>query len=308
MPCAGSAGRAHGEKMIDSVLSGSVYSGFFLDSLGFGYPVLALALAVAEPLVCALAVFLFLRRAVIRTRLLTFALNVAVYEALVFLVFSDLQGVLDALGGAGSVKLPDVCGFLCSLCAAVVCLGLSVLMCGNGVMKFRGRLSAFILTAVFAFAEGAAVFGCYEVSLGGYSGYSLSEVFPFLSFLPAPVAESGTDTVAGALFCLYVVCLFLCFLANRNAREIAEGEKKLREEASVRRHGLSEDAAAELCCCASCQLAVELRSDSGAVLCDRKGIVDASHICQDFVYDPLKRRPVRGASPYHMKKDEDEKE
>lgn len=31
--------------------------------------------------------------------------------------------------------------------------------------------------------------------------------------------------------------------------------------------------------------------DGGSMLCDKRGVVDASHKCRRFVYDPLKREP-----------------
>ncbi len=284
--------------MIKALLSESVYSGFFLDSLGLGYQFFTLICAAVQPVICAVAVFVCLRRAVLKNKLLSFAFNCAVYEFLTLAVFLNVQKSVDFLFGAGFVKVPDVCGFLCSLFAGTVLLGFTVLMCSNGVMKFRGRLSVCVLTALFGLWQGFSAYYCELESLRGYSGFSLSEVFPFTRFLPDIIAESGIDTVCAAAFAIFTVSLFLCFLANRNEKEIAEGEKKLREEASIRRHGLTEDAAAELCCCANCQYASELLSDPDSVLCDEKGIVAASHICSSFVYDPLKRRPVRGASPY----------
>lgn len=289
---------SYGEKMIYSLITKSVYSGFFLDSLGLGYQFFTLLLAVVQPLICAAAVFICLRRAVLKSKMLSFVINCIVYELITLPLFLNIQKSSDFFFGAGYVKIPDICGYLCALMTGTVLLGFTVLICSNGIMKFRGRLSVCCLTALFGAWQGFAAYKCEAISLRGYSGFALFEVLPFTGFLPDIISESGTDTVCTVVFGVYTVCIFMCFLANRNPKEVAEFEKKLREEASIRRHGLTEDAAAELCCCANCQYASVLLSDPDSVLCDEKGIVGSTHICRNFIYDPLKRVPPRGESPY----------
>jgi len=44
--------------------------------------------------------------------------------------------------------------------------------------------------------------------------------------------------------------------------------------------------------CKFCEHAGTL-SDPDSMLCDRSGVVDASHCCRRFRYDPLKRKPRR---------------
>ena len=44
--------------------------------------------------------------------------------------------------------------------------------------------------------------------------------------------------------------------------------------------------------CKFCEHAGTL-SDPDSMLCDRSGVVDASHCCRRFRYDPLKRTPGR---------------
>ena len=44
--------------------------------------------------------------------------------------------------------------------------------------------------------------------------------------------------------------------------------------------------------CKFCENAKTL-SDGDTMLCDRFGIVSASHKCRRFIYDPMKREPKR---------------
>lgn len=44
--------------------------------------------------------------------------------------------------------------------------------------------------------------------------------------------------------------------------------------------------------CAYCRFALAV-SDTGDMLCSRKGVVPAEFSCRRFVYDPLKRVPKR---------------
>ena len=44
--------------------------------------------------------------------------------------------------------------------------------------------------------------------------------------------------------------------------------------------------------CRYCENAKTL-SDTDTVLCDRYGVVSASHRCRKFMYDPMKRTPKR---------------
>lgn len=43
--------------------------------------------------------------------------------------------------------------------------------------------------------------------------------------------------------------------------------------------------------CAYCEYAQPL-VDEDTVLCAKKGVVSAGHVCRRFKYDPLKRRPA----------------
>ncbi len=42
--------------------------------------------------------------------------------------------------------------------------------------------------------------------------------------------------------------------------------------------------------CKFCERASTL-SDPDVMLCSRKGVVSAAHVCRKFLYDPLKREP-----------------
>jgi len=43
--------------------------------------------------------------------------------------------------------------------------------------------------------------------------------------------------------------------------------------------------------CRYCENASELRSED-EMLCKLRGVVEASHVCRKFRYDPLKRKPL----------------
>ena len=96
----------------------------------------------------------------------------------------------------------------------------------------------------------------------------------------------GLDIVILAALLVYLIIYFLTFLgAGHTADE---------EELSVSaRHGRGNYDPAVEPCCALCEYARILKDAPGNVLCDRSGVVSEDHCCRRFVYDPLKRRPVR---------------
>ncbi|MBR4061924.1 MAG: hypothetical protein IKK01_02545 [Clostridia bacterium] len=46
-------------------------------------------------------------------------------------------------------------------------------------------------------------------------------------------------------------------------------------------------------CCEFCEHATALKSDRTKMVCDRFGVVGATHKCRKFLYDPLKRKAFR---------------
>ena len=45
--------------------------------------------------------------------------------------------------------------------------------------------------------------------------------------------------------------------------------------------------------CEFCEHATALKSDRTKMVCDRFGVVGATHKCRKFLYDPLKRKAFR---------------
>ena len=46
-------------------------------------------------------------------------------------------------------------------------------------------------------------------------------------------------------------------------------------------------------CCEYCEYAQRIESDPLKMLCRRNGVVESSHVCGKYIYDPLKRKAFR---------------
>ena len=270
-----------------SVTSGEVYS---LESTGLGYPLLTLLLCAAVPLVCALALFLCLRRADIHTRLTVFFAGCAVYIAADVFAFSDFRNVI---GMFAETDCCPCCGFICTLAAGVVLTGFCILMCSAGIMRGWGRIPVFVFTVVFSLIQAYMLYTVLPYD----TTPSVGSIFPFAASLPPAIADAGADIAAAAIYAVFALLCFICFASNRTPAQIAEKEKEYQIKVNRRRHGTAGTEKDETRC-ATCQYSRLLKTDTEHVICDTNGIVDSNHICPYFLYDPVKRIPERPPCPY----------
>lgn len=281
--------------------------GISLSDLGLPYSVWNAACAVLFPLLAALAVFVALRRASGAKKLITFFVSSAVYVVCAVFLFEWAAKML------GIVR-HDLVGFMLSVTAGMLYLELCVLICGAGIMRKRG-ITVNIIFSTLIFAASALTVYFTEVGACIYSAVtegvcaSIHRI-PFLSALPPVVAESGVELITLALLALFIIVYFLCFLANKKPDEIRKDEIERRQIKALEATEDEEENNARASvqierCCAYCEYARTLYGDEGNILCDKKGVVDADHVCRAFIYDPLKRAPARPVASFDGASDEE---
>lgn len=266
--------------------------------IGLDYSFYTLVCAVFFPLAAALAVFLCLRRAGTVRKILGYFIPMPIYVALCIFVLCEPQNsVIPLLTKTGldvTLHLPEVLGAFAAVTLGILYLGIVSLACGGGVKKRAGRITCGIFTAIFTVLGGfltAMQNVCFPedtVTIPEIADRSpvvtLGEVFSHFGI--GFDCDIGLDIAILAALLVYLIVYFLTFLgAGHTADE---------EEFSVSaRHGRGNYDPAVEPCCALCEYARILKDAPGNVLCDRSGVVSEDHCCRRFVYDPLKRRPVR---------------
>ncbi len=280
--------------------------GISVSDLGLPYSVWNAACAVLFPLLAALAVFVALRRASGAKKLITFFVSSAVYVVCAVFLFEWAAKML------GIVR-HDLVGFMLSVTAGMLYLELCVLICGAGIMRKSGITVNIIFSTLILAASAIIVYftevgACTDSSAVEGVCASIHRV-PFLSALPPVVTESGVEFITLALLALFIIVYFLCFLANKKPEEIRKDEIERRhikalEATEDEEENNAQEAQIERCC-AYCEYARSLYGDGNNVLCDKKGVVNADHVCRAFIYDPLKRAPARAAARFGDDSDEE---
>ncbi|MCQ2354589.1 MAG: hypothetical protein MJ102_05725 [Clostridia bacterium] len=302
-----------------------------LEYTGLPFSVWTLICAVLLPVLCAAAVFVFLRRASISRKLICYFVTTPIYVAVTVFVFGDLTDIAERiLPRVHEVCLPFV-GFISALTVGILYLSIASLICGAGIMRRGGAVANAITTIICFILSGCLTYAswtfCADPASMEYSIYStlpLRFILPTgtAGIVPEAILNSGIDLISAIIFILFLIAYFLCFLSTRNTEstyredDLPEDEysplnedvpidnrrrmRSLRREMRDEEKGnVSADKAAEFeSCCAYCEHARRLTGDSGNSLCDFNGIVNASHICRKFVYDPLKRMPSRVNSEF----------
>lgn len=276
--------------------------------LSLTYTSLILIITVAVAACCAAVLFIPLRRAPVRRRLLTYFISMPVFVFLSVFFFSDIGTALAALGVGAAGLSAEFFGYtgLTAVCGAgIVYLGFCALLCSHGAMKKKGRTAILVTSLVYFALEYllwvAALFA------GKVERYTLGEVFPAVgkvSFL-APAAESGLFAFSILLLVLYITGYLLSFTAVMKDGETespaARGGKSRAKsgDAAVakRRAAEPEDYPDSGKCCLTCVFSRKLSVPGGKVLCDRKGVTDAGFCCGRYEYDPLKTEPLRPPLP-----------
>ena len=247
------------------------------------------------PAVCALAVFVFLRRAAPRRKLAAFFISLPVFLVPSLFLFSGPGGAFSPILGDTSDLFQRSAGFVAVTALGTVVAGVNVIVCSSGVMKLAGRTAAAVLSVLFTFAQTALLFLTVGAPAGGR--VAVSDLIPPLGKLKGAASYFGKcspDVFALLLLIVYFISLFLCFIANKSGA-------RLKEEDIEEQHRLERLAAERLVSpdahrCELCAHAVELKTEPGKLLCDFSGAVDFSGICGKFEYDPLKRPVGRPSS------------
>ncbi len=286
---------------------------FSLASL-MSYPIWTLVFAIFFPALAAIATFVCLRRANSARRLIGFFVIVPIYVALAVVVCGDTGGLVSTL--LPCLRTYPGIGTLAAICFGIICLNFIGLICGAGILKRRGAIVntvasiiAFFLNAFITYSAWA--FGDYIHSNGLFRYdmhvISVKDAFPYLEdlgFIPSVIIDSGVEILALAVLALFIIVYFLSFIPQKSAEEILkedlERKRRAALAASVEKRD-SIDKIAHTCadedectqCCEFCEHATTLKSDRTKMVCDRFGVVSATHKCRKFLYDPLKRKAFR---------------
>lgn len=286
---------------------------FSLASL-MSYPIWTLVFAIFFPVLAAIATFVCLRRANSARRLIGFFVIVPIYVALAVVVCGDTGGLVSTL--LPCLRTYPGIGTLAAICFGIICLNFIGLICGAGILKRRGAIVntvasiiAFFLNAFITYSAWA--FGDYIYSNGLFRNdmhvISVKDAFPYLEelgFIPSVIIDSGVEILALAVLALFIIVYFLSFIPQKSAEEILkedlERKRRAALAASVEKRD-SIDKIAHTCadedectqCCEFCEHATTLKSDRTKMVCDRFGVVSATHKCRKFLYDPLKRKAFR---------------
>lgn len=286
---------------------------FSLASL-MSYPIWTLVFAIFFPALAAIATFVCLRRANSARRLIGFFVIVPIYVALAVVICGDTGGLVSTL--LPCLRTYPGIGTLAAICFGIICLNFIGLICGAGILKRRGAIVntvasiiTFFLNAFITYSAWA--FGDYIHSNGLFRNdmhvISVKDAFPYLEelgFIPSVIIDSGVEILALAVLALFIIVYFLSFIPQKSAEEILkedlERKRRAALAASVEKRD-SIDKIAHTCadedectqCCEFCEHATTLKSDRTKMVCDRFGVVSATHKCRKFLYDPLKRKAFR---------------
>ena len=273
------------------------------------YPIWTLIFALFFPILAAIATFVCLRRANTARRLVGFFIIVPIYVALGAVVCGDMGGFVSGL-------LPPLypypgIGTLAAICFGIICLNFIGLICGAGVLKRRGAVTNTV-ASILAFGINAFItysaweFGSYVCTTGLYRNdmhvIYVSDAFPALKdlgFIPSFILNSGIEIFALAVLALFIIVYFLSFIPQKSKEEIFKEELERNRRAALeggektgRRNSCS-DSDECIKCCECCEHATALKNDRTKMVCDKFGVVSATHKCRKFLYDPLKRKAFR---------------
>lgn len=286
--------------------------GFNLLSLIMSYPLWTLLCAILFPIIAAIATFVCLRRAKLHRKMLGFFIIIPILVVLIVVFLSDTGSVMTNLLSTLGIKYPPIVGFISAIALGILCLNLTALICGAGLLKKGG---AILNTAVTLICLAANIFVIYstwiayidlsELGLLRYDGgvIYIKEVLPFLdslSFLPDFILESGIELLSLAVLVIYLIVYFLSFIAVKSPEQLVKEDLERRRRAALMNHSnkkkntrREQDDDDQPDCCACCEHATLLKGDRLHMVCDMKGVVSSSHVCRKFLYDPLKRNAAR---------------
>lgn len=286
---------------------------FSLASL-MSYPIWTLVFAIFFPALAAIATFVCLRRANSARRLIAFFIIVPIYVALAVVVCGDTGGLVSTV--IPCLRTYPGIGTLAAIAFGIICLNFIALICGVGILKRRGAivntvasiiaffLSAFITYSAWAFGDYIHSNGLFRYDM---HVISVKDAFPqleSLGLIPSVIINSGIEILALSVLVLFLLVYYLSFIPQKSAEEIFKEDLERKRRAAlsvseVKRDSI--DKIAHSCaeenectqCCECCEHATALKSDRTKMVCDRFGVVSATHKCRKFLYDPLKRKAFR---------------
>lgn len=286
---------------------------FSLASL-MSYPLWTLVFAILFPALAAIATFVCLRRANSARRLIAFFIIVPVYVALAVVVCGDTGGLISTV--IPCLRTYPGIGTLAAICFGIICLNFIGLICGAGILKRRGAIVNTVASTIAFFLNvfitySAWTFGDYIYSNGLFRDdmhvISIKDAFPYLDnfeFMPSAIIDSGVEILALSVLALFIIVYFLSFIPQKSAEEILKEDLERKRRAALAVSAEKRDSIdriAHSCneedecieCCECCEHATALKSDRTKMVCDRFGVVSATHKCRKFLYDPLKRKAFR---------------
>lgn len=286
---------------------------FSLASL-MSYPIWTLVFAIFFPALAAIATFVCLHRANSARRLIAFFIIVPIYVALAVVVCGDTGGLVSTV--IPCLRTYPGIGTLAAITFGIISLNFIALICGAGILKRRGAIVntvasiiAFFLSAFITYSAWA--FGNYIHSNGLFRYdmhvISVKDAFPqieSLGFIPSVIINSGIEILALSILVLFLLVYFLSFIPQKSAEEIFKEDLERKRRAALSVSAVKRDSIDKIAhscaeenectqCCECCEHATALKSDRTKMVCDRFGVVSATHKCRKFLYDPLKRKAFR---------------
>lgn len=283
--------------------------GFNLYELGIPYSMWSLILALAVPVIGAIACFACLHRAQTSRKLISYFVLTPIYFLSVAFISSDAFSLLwDRVLGDSGIFFPELVEFLVSICLSLLYFSLMSLICGVSVLRKRAAITNATATLICLALEVYIIYGTWSCfGLASMVSPSMpipaASALPFLgsiSFLPSAVTDIGIELYALLVFFIYLLVYFLSFIAIKSREEIERDIFERRRNASIkasRKHQSSKKRnpsfEADEPICALCQFSRKLLTEKGRMVCDKCGIVSTTHSCKYYIYDPLKRSPSR---------------
>ncbi len=278
-------------------------------ALFFPYPIWTLIFALFFPILAAIATFVCLRRANTARRLVGFFIIVPIYVTLAVVVCGDTGGLVSKI--IPPLRHYPGIGTLAAIAFGIICLNFIGLICGAGILKRRGAVTNTV-ASILAFGINAFItygawdFGNYICTTGLFRNdmhvIDVHDAFPFLKdlgFIPTFILDSGIEIFSLSVLALFIIVYFLSFIPQKSKEEIFKEDLERKRRAALedgekrnRNHSCS-DSDECIKCCECCEHATALKNDRTKMVCDKFGVVSATHKCRKFLYDPLKRKAFR---------------
>jgi hypothetical protein len=164
-------------------------------------------------------------------------------------------------------------------------------------------INAFITYSAWAFGNYIHSNGLFRYDNHVISIKDAFSSLESLGFIPSFILDSGIEILSLAVLTLFLIVYFLSFIPQKSADEIfkEELEHKRRAALAAGEKHINGNKSSHSCtdadecikCCECCEHATALKSDRTKMVCDRFGVVSATHKCRKFLYDPLKRKAFR---------------